>query len=347
MWGRHLGAATTAHRLTAHAADTAVSSSYERATDGLIAYFRARGVSTEDAKDLAHETVLRALVHLRRHGPSSDDLGPLMRSIGRNLLIERWRKPSPRLSPLSEAHEIRDPAPEPGDHAVDAERRAAINEALRTLVPRHRRVIHLWMQGLSSAEIGRELGIKRNAVDALLHRARRSLASRLGPSSAWGAIAVVFLRSRGAARRAARSVASWAPSSTSAAPAGVSVATVCLCAAVTLLAPQHAPAAGDQRPAAATSGLVAAAEAVQTPAEIAQAAVGGPITQAPGVRGPAGTYSIGTGTTVSNPATGEADDIGLDVEYDPQQNGRGAIDEFVEPALEAACGPVRTCTKGR
>jgi hypothetical protein len=68
---------------------------------------------------------------------------------------------------------------------------------------------------------------------------------------------------------------------------------------------------------------------------------------APTVSRPAGTYSAGAATTISNPTTGEPDDVGVVVSYDPEENSRGAIDDVAEPALKNACGSVQICTGGR
>jgi hypothetical protein len=61
------------------------------------------------------------------------------------------------------------------------------------------------LEGLSPAEIAQTLGIKRNAADAILHRARRHLAMRLKDcrDAVWGASGFVWLRIRLGARRAA------------------------------------------------------------------------------------------------------------------------------------------------
>jgi RNA polymerase sigma factor (sigma-70 family) len=196
---------------------------------GLFLTFRSRGVGREEAQDLAQETIVRTLVHLRRHGRSAVDLGPLVRTIGRNLFIERIRRAKPEVVELSDT--IVDDAPEPQELVVQSEQREEVRTALRSLTTRHRHVVELWMQGLTPGQIARELGIKRNAADAILHRARRRLASLLEESrGAFVLIGVPIARLRVAFRSAAQSLASVSPGSVALAPAGLSLATVALAA---------------------------------------------------------------------------------------------------------------------
>jgi RNA polymerase sigma-70 factor, ECF subfamily len=215
---------------TAEEHNVDLSSTYLSSPGELVAIFRSRGVSPDEAQDLAHETILRVLVHVKRHGRTREDLGPLARTIARNLLVERLRRGRIQTVALSDAGDVADEAPDPFDHAVDSERRDAVRTALRSLTPRHRRVVELWMQGRSPAEIARDLGIKRNAADALLHRARRTLASRLGPRTLWSGITLPFFRTREAIRDWADSILFWSPSITHSAPAALSVAGVALAA---------------------------------------------------------------------------------------------------------------------
>jgi RNA polymerase sigma factor (sigma-70 family) len=309
---------------------------YRSALAGLVGYFRAKGVRTEDARDLAHETVLRTLVHLERHGRTRTDLGPLTKTIARNLLVERLRKATPSLVPLSDAAQIVDDAPEPPDRALATERREAVREALRSLTPRHRRVVELWMSGRSPAEIARTLGIKRNAADAILHRARRALASKLGPRALWGLLVLAWFRARASVRDAAQTVASFSPSSAAAVPAGLSLATVGLAALITVTAPA-APS-----PADAPNDMTTSAARVTAPQRVASRS----ITERPAatpVRAPAPSapepvrYAMTAETEITDPTTGDGEKRGVDFWYDPNANGRGPLDDVIEPLLRNAC----------
>jgi len=182
---------------------------YREIFGGLRGFFGSRGVPPDEASDLAQESITRALLHIKRHGVTTDDLWPLLRTIARNLYVERGRRARPNLVPLSDATSVTDDVPTPDEIAVSGERRRIVRGALSSLPARQRRVVELSMHGLSPAEIARELGIKRNAADALIHRARRSLASHL--RSEGFAMPSVFgltlLRARLALRRLAASVA--------------------------------------------------------------------------------------------------------------------------------------------
>lgn len=162
--------------------------------------FRRRGLSLQDAEDLAQETILRTIVHLRRSGQTSDDLGPLIRTIARNLYVQRARRP--RLVAW-EPLDLADPGPQPLDHIVEIEARVELRNAIDSLAPRHRRVIALSAEGLRPAQIADVLGIKRNAADALLHRARRRLHARIEPdrTAVSGMIGATIGRLRSLVRR--------------------------------------------------------------------------------------------------------------------------------------------------
>jgi RNA polymerase sigma factor (sigma-70 family) len=190
-------------------------------------------VPRDEAADLANETMVRMLVHLKRHGRDRTDLGPLVRTIARNLLIERVRKQAPVCLPLGDDIDVADDALEPLDQFVVSERRDAVRRAIGSLSPRHRHVVGLWMDGRTPQEIGRELGIKRNAVDAILHRARRSLAAKLDSGGVLGVFGVIGFRIRSVVRRAAAAFVHADPSGQTVATASGLVA-VSLAAVVSL-----------------------------------------------------------------------------------------------------------------
>jgi RNA polymerase sigma factor (sigma-70 family) len=174
---------------------------YRAAFDGLRRFFAGRGVPAEEAADLAQETLTRTFVHIKRHGRNSEDLWPLLTTVARNIYSDRGRRGAPTTVPLTEAVELVDADPTPDDVVLRRERRAAVRAAVASLPARHRRAIELELRGMTPADVARELGIKRNAADALLHRARRSLASKLeSMRGAFGALPLV-LRLRNFARK--------------------------------------------------------------------------------------------------------------------------------------------------
>ncbi len=307
---------------------------YKARLSHLVGFFRAKGISHDEAADLAHETVLRTLVHLKRHGRTKEDIGPLTRTIARNLLIERVRRAAPAVVSLDGEIDAADDAPDPSELALQSERREAVQAAMAALTPRHRRVIELWMQGRSPAEIARELGIKRNAADAILHRARRTLASRLGPRALWGGVVLAWVRVRTQTRSAAHSLASWSPDSQILAPAGVSLATVGIAAVLSLTGPvADAPSLptdiGDATPTASTGPPRAAvkdsvAKVTRTATDVAETAADVP------------EYAVrNVGPAIDNPATVGKEEGLLDLSYDPDKHGAGALDNLLEPAFQS------------
>jgi RNA polymerase sigma-70 factor (ECF subfamily) len=159
-----------------------IGPAYPQLLASLSGWFRSRGVPREESKDLGQETIVRTLVHLKRHGRRGEDLKPLVFTIARNLLTERARRGVGNVVTLTEDIDVADPSPTPLDSVMAGEERSAVSAAIASLGPRHRRVVELWMRGETPADIARTLGIKRNAADALLHRARRRLATVLRES---------------------------------------------------------------------------------------------------------------------------------------------------------------------
>lgn len=122
---------------------------------------------------------MRAYVHVQRWGVTGDGLDPLINRIARNLLIDRHRRAAPHLVSLDAAEEVHDPAPDLDDQVLQHQRNVEVRSAVSELPERHRTAIMYSLKGMSPAEVAVQLGIGRNAADALLHRARRSLRERL------------------------------------------------------------------------------------------------------------------------------------------------------------------------
>jgi RNA polymerase sigma factor (sigma-70 family) len=214
-----------------------LNGSYTTLFRELRATFRARGVPLEESNDLAQETILRTIVHLKRHGQDRDDMRPLIHTIARNLLITRVRRRQPELVPLTQDDQITDTNQLPLDKILESEQREAVHAAVRSLSSRHRRVVSLWMEGLTPGQIARELGIKRNAADALLHRARRRLAGALDPSRVTlGLVGPFLLRLRSGLRRLAETVNRLDPQG-SMAQASTGLAAIGLVAVLSAAAP--------------------------------------------------------------------------------------------------------------
>lgn len=178
---------------------------------------------------------MRAYVHVRRWGVTGDGLDPLINRIARNLLIDRHRRVAPHLVPLDSAEDVGDPAADPTEEVIRRQRSHEVRSAVSELPDRHQTALLYSLGGMTPAEVGDKLGIGRNAADALLHRARRSLRDRLRHvgEGAFGVVFWVKIRVRDAAARAGFGV----PVEAAGAATGSVAAAVAIVAAMSVVAP--------------------------------------------------------------------------------------------------------------
>ena len=159
---------------------------YERYARQLQGFCRARLSSREEAEDAVQHTFLNAYRSLRK-GTRPQAEAAWMFAIAANVCRERrrsaWRRS--RIEVVSDDGLV-------GDHAAPEhshEELTGVADALAELTPNQRRAILMreW-QGLSYREIADELSLTEGAVETLLFRARRSLASKLDRSRGrvWG-----------------------------------------------------------------------------------------------------------------------------------------------------------------
>ncbi len=123
-----------------------------------------------EAEDVTQETFLRFWRQIERF--EGDRLGPYLRTIALNLCRNRLRD-SYRHPEVEFVAELRPDASQSADeHLVAREERARLRAALTELDPDQRRVLELRLiEGLSAAEVGRELNRSAQAVRALQYRA--------------------------------------------------------------------------------------------------------------------------------------------------------------------------------
>jgi RNA polymerase sigma factor (sigma-70 family) len=159
---------------------TAEAQLFERHSDLVYRYCLRMLGSREEAEDAAQTTFVHALRALRRGVTPNFEQAWLL-TIARNECKSRYRAGSRRRA-RELAHdpqtlaEFAAAAPNGGDGRL-----IGVQSALSRLPETQRRALLLreW-QGRSYAEIARELGVSRPAVEALLFRARRGLARELG-----------------------------------------------------------------------------------------------------------------------------------------------------------------------
>jgi RNA polymerase sigma factor (sigma-70 family) len=151
---------------------------YERHAPGIFRFCLCQLRERHEAEDAAQTTFLHALRALRRGVVPVAESAWLFK-IARNVCLSRFDAARRRgkVEFARDPHLLAESAP--AYEADDADL-LRLREALAELPEHQRQAIMLreW-RGLSYAEIGDELGLSRSAVEALLFRARRSLARNL------------------------------------------------------------------------------------------------------------------------------------------------------------------------
>jgi RNA polymerase sigma-70 factor (ECF subfamily) len=133
----------------------------------------------EEAQDAAQTTFIYVLRSLQRGVEPEFELAWLLK-IAFNVCRGTRRSSGRQSAATQEIEDMDELAAPPAAGYEGSERLAALRDGLAHLPERQRRGILLreW-QGLSYAEIADELGLSLGAVETLLFRARRNLASRL------------------------------------------------------------------------------------------------------------------------------------------------------------------------
>ncbi len=313
--------------------DGAYTATFER----LRRFFLSRGVPAEEAADLAQEAIARCLGHVLRNGAHDRPEGvtPLLNRIAQNLLIDRARAKTPYLISIDSVDQI-DDASDPSEEVVSLDARRAVRTAIGALPARHRRALMMSLEGKTPAEIARDFGIQRNAADALLYRARRGLAAhlRVGADVALGLVAIMALRLRAGARRAAelgRLVEAAAMS-----PLAVNLATAALATAFVLSAPTPtAHAIATQDAAGPTMLQSRTVDVAPSPAvDVAGETIEEPM-------------RAGTRATFEDPVTGSENEARLLIFYEPPEEGEpDLVSRVVAFAIEEACGTAPFACEG-
>jgi RNA polymerase sigma-70 factor (ECF subfamily) len=134
--------------------------------------FARAGKSEADAEDVVQETLLA--IHLKRHTwDSTAPLGPWVRAIARNKLIDALRRRGRRLElPIEDFSETL--------AAADEEKPfigGEIDRLLGVLSDRQREVVRaMTVDGMAIREVGTRLGMSDGAVRVALHRGLAALA---------------------------------------------------------------------------------------------------------------------------------------------------------------------------
>ena len=171
------GRADQVDRLAAPEAD-ATRALYERYANQIFGYCLHQLGSREEAEDAVQSTFLNAFRGLKR-GVVPEMEAAWLFKIAHNVCLSRrrssWRRG--RIESPADFDVVEELAPAPSRRSDEL---IGLQDVLETMPENQRRAILLreW-QGLSYHEIADELGLSQSAVETLIFRARRSLASGL------------------------------------------------------------------------------------------------------------------------------------------------------------------------
>ncbi|HEY1744012.1 MAG TPA: sigma-70 family RNA polymerase sigma factor [Granulicella sp.] len=159
----------------------------ERATeDHFIAYFgelidlklRSRVASRQAIEDVKQETFARCMQLLRSAGGvrNAERLGPLVNSICNHVLSEHFRANS-RTEPLEDQPAERFIAREPDalTRVITDDTRRMVRQALEKLPQRDQTILRaVFLEEREKDDLCREIGVTRDYIRVLLHRAKQS-----------------------------------------------------------------------------------------------------------------------------------------------------------------------------
>lgn len=159
----------------------------------LIGYLRGRGISLDDAQDIAQESLYKLT---RYRDLPVEALKPLLYRIALNALHDARRRQSgmyqTSLSDMDlQAQDIQDEMPRPEQWAENREELARVRAAI-ALLPGRCREIYLLnrIEGMSYSQISRHCGISVKAVEKHIGKAlsslRKTLSNQTRPMGAPG-----------------------------------------------------------------------------------------------------------------------------------------------------------------
>ncbi len=151
---------------------------FDRYRSGVFAYCRRHLGSDEDADDAVQTTFIHALRSLR-NGVRPQLEVPWLLAIARNVCRERWRTTYRRRS-FEVARDFEELTDVQSSSATRREELFGLDDALSHLTDQQRRAVLLrdW-RGLTYTEIAEQLELSEAAVETVLFRARRALATEL------------------------------------------------------------------------------------------------------------------------------------------------------------------------
>ena len=145
---------------------------------------RSRLQSPEAIEDVKQETFARFFTLLRKDGGvrQAERLGALVNSICNHVLFEYYRA-GKRTEPLDEmaAGNLLDQQTDALGQVISMEARADVHQVLNGLAERDRKVLRsLFVDEQDKDTVCREMGISREYIRVLVHRAKKAFRERSG-----------------------------------------------------------------------------------------------------------------------------------------------------------------------
>ena len=137
---------------------------------------RSRVRTRHQLEDIRQETFLRVFRALRAGTiRDAERLGSFVNSVCNNVLLEHYRSQSRhRPAPDPETTVIEEEGPGPEDELITHERREQVRHVIEDLPERDRRVLKaLFLEDRDKDEVTAQLGVDRDYLRVLLHRAKR------------------------------------------------------------------------------------------------------------------------------------------------------------------------------
>jgi RNA polymerase sigma-70 factor (ECF subfamily) len=141
---------------------------------------RRRLACSENIKDVQQETFLRALTAIRAKGGirQPERFGAFVSSVCNNILRESYRSRARYRSMDDSPLETPDQASSPEGVLVTAEARQRVQAVLGRMSEKDQKVLRaVFIEQRSKDEVCRELGVSRNYLRVLLHRAKQQFAA--------------------------------------------------------------------------------------------------------------------------------------------------------------------------
>ena len=147
-------------------------------TELITLKLRSKLRTQEMIDDARQETFSRALTLIRSDGGlrNAERLGPLVNSICNHVLMEQYRT-SGRVDGLEEetSAQLIDHRPDALSNAISENSRDIVRQVLAKMSDRDRRILRaVFLEERDKDEVCRELGVEREYLRVLLHRAKGS-----------------------------------------------------------------------------------------------------------------------------------------------------------------------------